>query len=120
MASQETFHPGDALPGGTKPTALCLLQSAIDCNPLHPMLSHIRLFVSQWTVAHQVPLSIEFFRQKYWNGLLFPSLGHITVEAGKYKLYVSGWYLETQAGFLCHSLTSNFFPTSVFVGNIFT
>ena len=26
-----------------------------------------------WTVAHQVPLSMRFPRQEYWNGLPFPS-----------------------------------------------
>ena len=26
-----------------------------------------------WTVAHQAPMSIGFFRQEYWNGLPFPS-----------------------------------------------
>ena len=32
-----------------------------------------------WTVAHQAPLSMGFFRQEYWSGLAFPSphLGHI-------------------------------------------
>ena len=27
---------------------------------------------SFWTVAHQIPLSMGFFRQGYWSGLLFP------------------------------------------------
>ena len=31
--------------------------------------------VTTWTVAHQAPLSIEFSRQEYWNGLPFPSPG---------------------------------------------
>ena len=26
-----------------------------------------------WTVARQTPLSMEFSRQEYWTGLLFPS-----------------------------------------------
>ena len=26
-----------------------------------------------WTVVHQAPLSMEFPRQEYWNGLPFPS-----------------------------------------------
>ena len=26
-----------------------------------------------WTVAHQAPLFIEFFRQECWSGLPFPS-----------------------------------------------
>ena len=31
-----------------------------------------------WTVAHQVPLSMEFSRQEYWSGLLFPSPGDLS------------------------------------------
>ena len=29
------------------------------------------------TIAHQAPLSMEFFRQEYWSGLLLPSPGDI-------------------------------------------
>ena len=36
-------------------------------------LSHIRLFVTLWTVAHQAPPSTGFSRQEYWSGLPFPS-----------------------------------------------
>ena len=32
-------------------------------------------FVTPWTVAHQAPLSMKFFRQEYWSGLPFPSPG---------------------------------------------
>ena len=28
-------------------------------------LSHVRLFVAPWTVAHQAPLFMEFSRQEY-------------------------------------------------------
>ena len=35
----------------------------------------VQLFVSPWTVAHQAPLSMEFSRQDYWSGLLFPPPG---------------------------------------------
>ena len=31
------------------------------------MLSHVWLFVTPWTVAHQAPLSMEFSRQEYWS-----------------------------------------------------
>ena len=41
----------------------------------HELQSYVQLFVTQWTVAHQVPLYIEFFRQEYWNGLPFPPPG---------------------------------------------
>ena len=34
------------------------------------MLSRVQLFATRWT-----PLSMEFSRQEYWNGLPFPSQG---------------------------------------------
>ena len=40
-------------------------------------LSRVRLFVTPWTVAHQVFLSMEFSRQECWGGLLFPSPGNL-------------------------------------------
>ena len=40
------------------------------------LLSRVRLFVTLWTVACQAPLSMEFSRQEYWSGLLFPSPGN--------------------------------------------
>ena len=36
-------------------------------------LSHVRLFATLWTVAHQAPPSIGFSRQEHWNELPFPS-----------------------------------------------
>ena len=47
------------------------------------ILSPVWLFVTPWTVAWQVPLSMGFFRQEYWNGLPFPSpedLPHPSIE----------------------------------------
>ena len=41
------------------------------------MLSHVQLFATPWTVAHQAPLSMKFSRQKYWSGLPFPSPGNL-------------------------------------------
>ena len=38
-------------------------------------LSHVRLFATPWTVAHQAPSSKGFSRQEYWSGLPFPSPG---------------------------------------------
>ena len=32
-------------------------------------------FLTPWTVAHQAPLSMGFFRQEYWSGLPFSSPG---------------------------------------------
>ena len=35
--------------------------------------SHVWLFATPWTVAHQSSLSMGFPRQEYWSGLQFPS-----------------------------------------------
>ena len=40
-------------------------------------LSHVRLFATQATVAHQAPLSMRFSRQECWSGLPFPSPGEL-------------------------------------------
>ena len=40
--------------------------------------SHVRLFVTPWTVAHQAPLSTGFSRQEYWSGQSFPSPGDLS------------------------------------------
>ena len=37
--------------------------------------SHIPIFVTSWTIAHQAPLSIGFSRQQYWSELSFPLPG---------------------------------------------
>ena len=40
-------------------------------------LSHVRLFATPWTVAHQAPPPMEFSSQEYWSGLPFPSPGDL-------------------------------------------
>ena len=40
-------------------------------------LSRVRLFVTPWTVAYQVPLSMGFSRQECRSGLPFPSPGDL-------------------------------------------
>ena len=39
--------------------------------------SHVRLFATLWTVAHQASLSMGFSRQEYWRGLSCPPLGDL-------------------------------------------
>ena len=41
------------------------------------LLSHVRLFVTPWTVAYQALPSMGFSRQVYWSELLFPSPGDL-------------------------------------------
>ena len=39
--------------------------------------SHVQLFLTLWTVAHQAPLSMGFSRQEYWSGLPCPLPGDL-------------------------------------------
>ena len=40
-------------------------------------LSCVQLFVTPWTIACQVPLSMEFSRQEYWSELPCPTPGDL-------------------------------------------
>ena len=56
--------------------------------------SRVRLFANPWTVAFQVPLTIEFSRQEYWSGSPCPSPGDLPMDLlpqaphGKSNLFV--------------------------------
>ena len=51
--------------------------------------SCIQLFETQWTVAHQAPLSMGFSRQEYWMGLQCPPPGDLPDPGIKPKSLVS-------------------------------
>ena len=53
------------------------------------VLSHVRLFVTPWTVAHQAPLSMGFPCQESWNGLPFPTPGDLPHPEFKSESLVS-------------------------------
>ena len=61
------------------------------------------LFVSLWTVAHQSPLCMRFFRQEYWSRLPFPSPGDLP-DSG-----------TEPASVVSPTLAGGFFTTSVTV-----
>ena len=49
----------------------------LDCAYVLSCFSRVQLFVTLWTIAHQVPLSMGFSRQEYWSGLLCPPPGDL-------------------------------------------
>ena len=49
-------------------------------------LSHVRLFATPWTTAHQAPLSMGFFRQEYQSGVPLPSPIFIHIY-----IWLCGW-----------------------------
>ena len=53
------------------------------------MLGCVLLFVTPWTVAHQVPLSMGFPRQGYCRGLPFPSPRNLFDPGSKLMSLVS-------------------------------
>ena len=54
---------------GTEFLAYCSLDIVLS------HFSHVQLFVTPWTIAHQAPLSMGFSRQEYWSRLPFPPPG---------------------------------------------
>ena len=60
-------------------------------------LSHVRLFMTPWTAAHQAPLSMGFSRQEDSSGLLLPSprdLPHPGIEPGSPTLQTNALLSE--------------------------
>ena len=64
--------------------------------------SHVRFFVTPWTVARQTPLSMRFSRQEYWSGLPCPPLGDLpdpgieTAAPAAPALQADSWLLSHQ------------------------
>ena len=57
---------------GTLTQSLFHLSNNTVLDTLVKLLSRVWHFATPWTVAYQAPPSLEFSRQKYWNGLPFP------------------------------------------------
>ena len=53
------------------------VQLTLLCCAVLSHFSHVPLFATPWTVAHQAPLSTGFSRQEYWSGLPFLSPGDL-------------------------------------------
>ena len=66
------------------------------------MLSHVQLFATPWTVAHQAPLSMGFSRQEYWSGLPFPTPGDLLILGS--NLHLLHWQVDS---LLLHHLGSS-------------
>ena len=61
-------------------------------------LSHVQLFVTPWTVAHQAPLSMQFSKQKYWSKLPFPTPGDLPdpgIKPASFVIFCVGRHIFT-------------------------
>ena len=79
------------------------------CSFIHVLFfSHCVLsdsFATPLTVPHKVPLSVGFFRQEYWRGLQFPTLGdHLDpgIEPGSAALQANSLPLSHQGSLRSH------------------
>ena len=52
-------------------------------------LSHVRLFMTPWTAAHQAPPSMGFSRQEYWSGLPLPSPIYCYIQVDGFFFFTS-------------------------------
>ena len=87
---------------------------AIACLPSY--VSCIRLCVTLWTVAHQIPLSMGFSKQKYWSELPCPPPGDLLdpgiKPASLRSSALAGRFLTTRATWespASHWEVANFF-----------
>ena len=55
------------------------------------LLSHVRLFATPWTVAHQAPLSTGSSMQEYWCGLPFKHLLWTELCPSPKNAYPEAW-----------------------------
>ena len=77
------------------------------------MLSLVQLFTTPWNVAHQPPLSMDYSRPEYWNGLPCPSLGDLpnpgrkpgfpTLSIWESWIQSLGWQDPMEEGMTTHS-----------------
>ena len=57
---------------------VCVCVCVCVCASVHvSACAQLCLTLTQWTVACQVPMSMEFSRQEYWSWLLFSSPGYL-------------------------------------------
>ena len=75
------------------------------------VLSHVWLFMTPSTVAHQAPLPMEFSRQEYWNGL-FPSPGDLPDPGIELHISCIGRQLFPTSALLLPFLTLKLFRSN--------
>ena len=64
------------------------------------------LWPQEWT--HQAPLPIEFFRQEYWSGLPFPTLGHLPDQGIEPEL--AGRFFTASDQISCSVVSDSLWP----------
>ena len=69
-----------------KSVHVCVCVCARVCVCVLSCFSHVWLFATPWTIAHQSPLSMGFSRQEYWGGLPSPLPGIFPTQGSNPRL----------------------------------
>ena len=81
MTNIDSSPPGSPVPGILQAITLEWVAISFSNDESEKIkvksLSHVRLFVTPWTVAYEAPPSMGFSRQECWSGLPFPSPGDL-------------------------------------------
>ena len=105
-----------------------LMAFLLKCACVLSRFSHVRLFVTLWTVAHQAPLSMGLSWQEYQSGLPFPPPGDLPNPGIKSASLISpalaGWLFtssttwEAQSSNAVWQIISKFQWTITFILHI--
>ena len=75
----------------------CCIFKSICFRKYAQPLSHVWLFATPWTGAHQAPLSMGFPRQEYWCGSPFPSPGEYSQSRNRTRVScLAGRFFTTE------------------------
>ena len=89
--------PGSSVPGTLQARTLewvaIYFPSAWKWKVKVKSLSHVWLFPTPWTAAHQAPLSMGFTRQEYWSRVPLPSAGDMgSIPSQGAKILQATWH----------------------------
>ena len=79
FGTEKCAHPSRHCPSSTVINLQEITESLFDAAAAATAaksLSHVRLYATPETAAHQAPLSLGFSRQEHWSGLPRPSAMH--------------------------------------------
>ena len=82
------------------------------------LLSHVWLFATPWTLAHQAPLSMGFSGQEHWSGLAMPSSRRSSQPRDQTQVsHIAGRFFTIWATREAHVILFFYIILIIFVGH---
>ena len=121
FACSSPVFPATFIEETVSPPLYILVSFVVYC-PVLNCFNPVWLLVTPWTIACQSPLSLEFSRQKCWNGLPFPSIGDLsnpwTKPLSLRSPTLAFRFFTTSATWDCCRLTAHV-NVSLYLGSLF-